>query len=143
MTKMPRALTNACNNANFMTCNLCKYSSIIWVYNLGELAFLNGWIKEYSSAAFYIYDCKLKFMDIRKFLRAIIDGKPCSSILLCDLHHVTSGSTADIKDIILETDKLIPQAIEAYKTRKLINEINALTDSKKTENNKEQHYIVL
>lgn len=143
MTKMPRALTNACNNANFMTCNLLEYSSIIWVYNLGELALLNGWIKEYNSAAFYIYDCKLKFMDIRNFLRAIISGRPCSSISLCGIHHVTSGSVADIKDIILETDKLIPQAIEAYKTRKLIDEIDALDDNDKKENNKEHHYIVL
>lgn len=143
MTEMPKALTNACNNANFMTRNQFKYSTAIWLYELGELTELNAWVKEFCNASFYIYDCKLKFIDIRKFLRAIIAGRPCNSISLCDTHRVTSGSVADIKDIILETDKLIPQAIEAYKTRKLIAEIDALDDNNKKENNKDYHYIVL
>lgn len=131
MTEMPIALTNACNNANFITRNQFKYTPSIWVYELGELTKQNAWVDEFDGAAFYIYDCKLKFLDIRRFLQAIIAGRPCNSISLCGIHHVTSGSVADIKDIILETDKLIPQAIEAHKTRKLIAEINALDDNKK------------
>lgn len=143
MTEMPKALTNACNNANFMTRNQFKYSTAIWLYELGELSELNAWVKEFCNASFYIYNCQLKFIDIRNFLRAIIAGRPCNSISMCYTHHVTSGSVADIKDIILETDKLIPQAIEAYKTRKLIAAIDALDDNKKKENNKDYHYIVL
>ena len=132
MTEMPRVLTNVCDNANFMTRNQFKYSAIIWDYELGELARLNAWLDEYCSvccAAFYVYDSQLKFLDIRKFLQAVIAGRPCSSISLCNTLHVTSGSVADIKAIILETNKLIPQAIEAYRTHKLIDEINALTDN--------------